>query len=184
MAYTFDGPSRLIILPPGTTTLDVQDMYSRWKEWTIAGAGANLGYAQAMRAVGGDTTTGSNTISNYFYLMNGWKVRPQEANHTLTVNGTLLDEEEKSDPFANTIGVWRVRIVQIIPLQAETITVSGAGGGGGGLTAAQDALLVALAKIHGLVPGVPLVVGPASRVAGDLVQSITEDNGIVTVARE
>jgi hypothetical protein len=181
MAYTFDGNSRLIILPPGTTTLDVQDMYSRWKEWAVADSGVNLGYAQAMRVVGGDTTIGSNAISNYFYLMNGWKIRPQEANHTLTVTGTLIDEEE-SDPFANTIGVWRVRIVQIVPLQAETIAVSGSGSGG--LTTAQDALLTALAKIHGLVPGVPLVVGPASRVAGDLMQSITEDaNGVVTVAR-
>jgi len=182
MAYVFDGQSRLIILTPGTTTLDVQDMYSRWKDWASAGAGENLIYAQAMRVVGGDTTLGDNSIANYFYLMNGWKVRPQEASHVLTVDGTLL-EESGGDPFEDTIGTWRVRIVQIIPMQAETVAVDGAGAGGG-LAADERAVLFALAKIHGLIPGVPLIVNSSSRKAGDIIQTITETaEGVVTIER-
>lgn len=46
-----------------------------------------------------------------------------------------------------------------------------------------QALLAALAKLHALVPGVPLVVTPTSRTAGDVSQTITESAGTVTVAR-
>ena len=38
MGYVFDGISKIISLTSGTTTLDVRDVYSRWKEWiTISG---------------------------------------------------------------------------------------------------------------------------------------------------
>lgn len=178
MSYTFDGPNKLVILPPGTVSLGVGDMYSRWKEWVALGD--NLKYRQALRVVGGDPTVGANTISSYFFLMNGWRVRPQEANHILTVKGTLLDEDG-SDPFAATIGLWRVRIVQVVPLLAETIMVST--GGTAGLTTEQAAMLSALAKIHGLIPGTPLVVSSTTRVAGDISQTIVEQGGLVTVSR-
>lgn len=46
-----------------------------------------------------------------------------------------------------------------------------------------QALLAALAKLHALIPGVPLVVTPTSRTAGDVSQIITESAGTVTVAR-
>lgn len=146
MSYTFDGPNKLIILAPGAVTLDVKDMYSRWKEWVALSD--NTKYTQALRVVGGDPTVGANSISNYFFIMNAWRVRPQEASHVLTVTGTLIDEEGE-DPFTNTIGTWRVRIVQIIPLQAETIAVEG-GGGGSAPTTAQivSALLNAPAESY------------------------------------
>lgn len=127
MSFTFDGPNRLIILSPGVTTLGVQDMYSHWKEWVAANYGANMVFPQALRVVGGDATVGDNVVSSYFFLMNGWRVRPQEANHVLTVTGTLIDDAG-GDPFADTVGIWRVRIVQVVPLLAETITVYSGGG--------------------------------------------------------
>lgn len=123
MAYTFDGPNRLIILSSGTTVLDVQDMYSRWKDWVITGD--NSKYLPFFDVVGGNVTVGSNQISNYFFLLGSAKVRPQEANHTLRVDGILIDALG-GDPFTDTIGTFRVRIVQVVPLQAEAIAVSGA----------------------------------------------------------
>jgi len=147
-AYTFDGANRVIILGAGVVALNVQDLYSRWKEWAVDGE--NLIYAQAMRVVGGDPTVGNNVIANYFFLMNGWRVRPQEAHHVLNVTGILL-EDEGADPFVNTLGAWRVRIVQTIPLQAEAILVAtGGGGGASGPTAGQiaDAVLNAPAASH------------------------------------
>lgn len=122
--YTFDGANKLIILQSGS--LDVQDMYSRWKEWVAAGT--NMKFLQALRVVGGDETVLGNTIANYFFLVNGWKIRPMEANHTLNVEGILL-VEGGGDPFANTVGIFRVRIVQVIPLQAEGVATSGGGSG-------------------------------------------------------
>ncbi len=139
MGYTFDGANKLVILDAGVTTLDVKDMYSRWKEWVALSD--NMKFMQAFRVVGGDPTVGANTISNYFFLMNQWRIRPQEASHVLTVDGTLI-EEAGDDPFADTVGIWRVRIVQVIPLRAETIVIDGDGGGG---TAAPTAAQVATA---------------------------------------
>lgn len=120
MSYTFDGASRRIILSSGVTALDVKDCYSRWKEWVATSD--NSKYLPAFEVVGGNPTVGSNTISSYFFLLNGWKIRPQEASHTLEVSGILITEDN-SDPFVDTIGNYRVRIVQIVPLQAETISV-------------------------------------------------------------
>ncbi|MFT7722256.1 MAG: hypothetical protein QM788_05435 [Roseateles sp.] len=40
-----------------------------------------------------------------------------------------------------------------------------------------------LAKVHGLVPGQPLMVSKTSRTAGDLAQTISDDGATVTVAR-
>lgn len=174
MAYTFDGPNRLIILSAGTTTLDVADMYSRWKEWVAIGD--NSKYLPFFDVVGGNPTVGSNQISSYFFLLNGARIRPQEASHTLTVDGILITENG-GDAFADTLGNYRVRIVQVVPLQAETIAT------GSGLSTEQAAMLAALAQIHGLVSGVPLVVTATSRSAGDVAQTITDDNGTVTVTR-
>lgn len=181
MAYAFDGANRLIILTPGTVTLDVQDMYSRWKDWATGSNGQNLAYGQAMRVVGGDETVADNRIANYFYLMNGWKIRPQEASHVLNVDGTLI-EETGGDPFQDTVGNWRVRIVQVIPMQAEAI-VTGEGSGTGGLRDDERSLLFDLARIHGLIPGIPLVVTQNSRTAGGVSQTITESQGTVTIQR-
>lgn len=56
-------------------------------------------------------------------------------------------------------------------------------------TAVRDELqaellrIVELAKVHGLVVGTDLVVSATSRTAGDVVQSISEDAGTVTVTR-
>lgn len=120
MSYTFDGASKLIILDSGVTTLDVKDCYSRWKEWVATSD--NSKFLPAFDVVGGNPTVGANSIASYFFLLNGWRVRPHEAHHTLTVDGILI-VDGGGDPFADTVGNYRVRIVQIVPMQAEQITV-------------------------------------------------------------
>jgi hypothetical protein len=57
-----------------------------------------------------------------------------------------------------------------------------------GKTAAEtlvenNEMLLALSKIHGLVIGTPLVVEATQRTAGDIEQTISESNGVVTVER-
>lgn len=116
--------------------LDVKDCYSRWKEWALIGD--NIKYGAFFDVVGGNPTVGQNAISSYFFLKDGVKIRPQEANHTLTVTG-ILYADDASDPFTDTIGNWRVRVVQVTPLQAEAIFVNTGGGGGGGYTPVQIA---------------------------------------------
>lgn len=146
MSVTFDGPNKLIIADAGTTYLNVAvDIYSAWKIW--AAQDENIKYEQAMRVVGGDPTVGGNRISGYFFLMNGWRIRPQEANHYLVVDGILL-VDGGGDPFVNTLGTYNVRINQITPLQAEAILVET---GVSGLTAEESNQLLSL----GSVPSAP-----------------------------
>ena len=118
MAYEFYPIERIIQLTPGTVELNVTDMYSRWKDWTAQSD--NSKWLNAFEVIGGDPTIGGNRISPYYFLTNGWRVRPQEANHTLQVGGILL-VQGGGDPYLSTIGTFNVRITAIVPLEAEFI---------------------------------------------------------------
>jgi hypothetical protein len=135
MAYTFDGLTRTITLTSGTTTLEVPDLYSRWKDWVLISD--NSKWPEAFSSVGGDPIDpGSGTsVPPYIFLQNDWKVRPQEANHTLNVIDGILLVEGGGDPFLNTLGSFVVRVNYQQPVQAITVAT----GGGGGLTQSQVA---------------------------------------------
>lgn len=109
--YTFDGANRLIVLEAGTTLLDPQDLYSRWKEWVMTGDNAK--WAMAMRPTGGDQITPNETVSPYIFLENGWKIRPSEASHKLTVSGNLFTSDQ-SNVFVPTIGNYKVEIHLVV----------------------------------------------------------------------
>lgn len=135
MPVTFDGPNKLIILPTAVYTIDVkEDLYEPWKEWVLLND--NSKYLQAFSAVGGDPIGGANIIFPYFFLINGWKIRPHEANHVLTVTGAVLTDVDGVSPFIPTIGAYNVEIIRSVPVRAEMI-VSGSG------VTAQDKLDIA-----------------------------------------
>lgn len=77
MAYTFVGIEKRIyidppVAPATSLDIDVQDLYSRWKDWTLEGT--NLQWEAAFRTFGGDTTIQGQTAPKYFFLTNGWRV--------------------------------------------------------------------------------------------------------------
>lgn len=109
MGYTFDGPNKLIILTTGTTAITMVDAYSRWKDWVLLSD--NSKYLEAFSVIGGDPLPGGSFLGLTFFLENGWKIRPQEANHSLTVTGNLYDRAGGS-PFVSTVGSYNVRIEQ------------------------------------------------------------------------
>lgn len=134
MGYSFDGVNKIITLTAGTTTLDVRYMYSRWKDWmAILGAG----YLSAFQVVGGDPidAVAGVYVTSYFFLTNGWRVRPQEANHKLNVVNGILLTQEGADPFIATLGLYNVLVLYSQPIRTETVST----GGGGGVTPAQVA---------------------------------------------
>jgi hypothetical protein len=137
---TFDGANKLIICDTGTVSLSVKVMYSMWKEWMLISD--NSKYTQAFRVVGGDPTVGNNIITPYFFMLNGWKIRPQEANHTLQVDGILLTDDS-SDAFTDTLGTWRIGINQIVPIYTESVLMET---GVSGLTAEERAKLLSLSN--------------------------------------
>jgi hypothetical protein len=123
--------------------MSVRDVWSRWVDWLAISD--NSKFLPAFDTVGGnDIDLASGTkIPIYAFLKNGWRIRPQEANHTLAVTDGILLVDGGGDPFADTIGNFRVRINYQQPVQA--ISFSTGSGGGGGLTQQQvrDALLLA-----------------------------------------
>lgn len=130
---TFDGGNKLIICNAGTTELNIKRLYSAWKEWVVISD--NSKYPVAFNVVGGESAVGNNIITPYFFLKNGWKIRPQEANHTLQVEGILIAD---GDPFTDTLGVFRVGIQSIVPIYTESVIFET----GSGVTA-QDKIDIA-----------------------------------------
>lgn len=108
MAYTFDGSTKRITLSAGTVTLDLVDMHARWKDWMLAG---NASCLPAFKAVGGDIPA----IPLYLFIMNGWRVVPQSADHTLTVINGVFEVEGGGDPFVDPAGSFKIRINREAP---------------------------------------------------------------------
>jgi hypothetical protein len=129
MAISFDGPTKTMTLSTGTTSLNVLDLWSRWVDWFLTSD--NSKYLPAFQQVGGDDidTVAGTSIPIYAFLMNGWKLKPQEANHTLSVSGGILLVNGGGDPFVNTSGAYTVRINYQQPVQAITVSTSGSTGG-------------------------------------------------------
>jgi hypothetical protein len=131
----------MIIATTGTTQISVADVYSRWKDWVISG---NAHFLEAFSPVGGESIDVSQgtSIPLYAFLVNGWRLRPQEASHTLNVVGGVILVSGGGDPFASTLGNWLIKINYQQPVQA--IGVSGSSSGG--LTTAQDQRLERIEK--------------------------------------
>jgi hypothetical protein len=142
MALIFDGATKIITLTPGTTTVSVRRLWSDWVDWFLTGD--NSKYLPAFKSVGGDDIdpTQGTKIPIYSFLVNGWKLKPQEANHTLTINDGILLVNGGGDPFLNTTGAYTVRINYQQPVQA----ISFATGGGTGLTLSEIEASAILAK--------------------------------------
>lgn len=125
MGYIFDGVNRIIHLTEGTTELDLKDLYSRWKDWVHSGEGAK--FLHAFVVVGGEPVdeTRQIYITSYFFLVNGWRIRPQEADHRLkVVNGVILTDIGDS-PFIPTEGNYNVLVEYSQPVKTETTKESG-----------------------------------------------------------
>jgi len=106
---TFDGDNRLIIVNFGETTLDAKvDLYSDWKEWVLTSN--NSKYPIAFIAVGGDTISSGAYLGTTYFLENGWRIRPYEGSHQLTITGNVYTREEGGQPVIPTVGNYQVLI--------------------------------------------------------------------------
>lgn len=89
---TFDGPGKIIDIgyDAPTTTVTALDIYSRWKDWVLAG---NAQYAEAFDlSVGGNDLGGGAALDGYLFLRNdlGWRIRPADQDHVLVITGQLF----------------------------------------------------------------------------------------------
>ena len=147
MTITFDPTNKRIILD--SADVDVQDIYSRWKEWVQLSD--NSKYSQAFSVVGGDELGGGLFVASYFFLMNSWRIRPMEQDHTLILRGNV-SVLGGGVPVVRTIGNYNVSIQFTVPVQAQGIATSGSTGPSASEIAAavRVELAMEMAKIAGL----------------------------------
>lgn len=119
MAITFDSTNKRIVLD--STYVTVKDIYSRWKEWVLAG---NAEYLPAFRVVGGDPLGSGLFVASYFFLTNGWRIRPMEQDHNLEINGNI-GVDGGGNPIVPTLGTHNVIIQFTVPVAAQGISTSG-----------------------------------------------------------
>ena len=94
--FSYIGPDKEIVVGAGTSTLNIQKVYSIWKTWVLEG---NAQYLPAWRPVGGDDLGGDNRVAFYGFLANGWRVRLPAELQSLFVTGGILSTEELDNPF-------------------------------------------------------------------------------------
>ena len=127
---TFNGTNKIISIDSGITSINVQvDLYSDWKEWVLLSD--NSKYLAAFRSVCGYELQSNYYLAPTFFLLNGWRIRPAEENHTLVVNGNIFVDGSTDSPFISTIGNYRVMVNSTTSNVVNTIAT------GSGVTA-QD----------------------------------------------
>lgn len=111
---TFD-PANLLIIEIGTggdNTIDVVEMYSEWKEWVQVGN--NAGYPPALRYVGGDPISDVQNLGSTFFITNGWRFRPAEQDHRITLVGNLYTDPAGDSVFVPTLGDYTVLAEMVV----------------------------------------------------------------------
>ena len=123
MAIQFDPVNKRIILD--STYVTTNQFYSRWKEWVQTSDNAK--WPQALSVIRGDPLGGGLYVSSYFFLMNGWRIRPMESNHTLIIEGNIA-VYGGGVPVVNTLGNFNVSTQYTVPVQAQALETTGGGG--------------------------------------------------------
>ena len=95
-SFSFEGSIKEIVVGAATSQLNVQYVYSFWKQWISEG---NAQWLPAFRPVGGDALGGGNKVAFYGFLANGWRVRVPTGLDNLLVLGGILATDELDNPF-------------------------------------------------------------------------------------
>jgi hypothetical protein len=120
MAISFDGVNKRIVLD--STEFSAAYLWSRWVEWF--NLSDNSKWPLAMRQVGGDSLGSGLLIPPYIFLLNGWRIRPMESNHTLLLTGNIFVEGGGS-PVVQTLGNYNVSTQYTVPVQAQGYATGG-----------------------------------------------------------
>ena len=121
MAITLNGSTKRIILD--SASVSAAQIWSAWVDWHEA----NQQWPLAFQLVGGSALGGGLFIPPYFFLLNGWRVRPMEASHNLTITGNLF-VDGGGVPVVGTLGTYQVNVNYTVPVQAQGIATSGSTG--------------------------------------------------------
>lgn len=123
MAIAVDPAAKRIILDSASVT--AQDIFRAWADWMLLSD--NTKYLPAFAATGGDDLGGGLSIPPYYFLLNGWRVRPMESSHNLTITGNLF-VDGGGVPVVATLGTYQVNVNYTVPVQAQGIATGGSSG--------------------------------------------------------
>ena len=116
--FVFDGQNRIISCDPGVTDFSVATLYSEWKRWFVSDP-ENAKWVPAFDlSVGGDDLGGNVFLGAYYFLLNGWKIRPDDVDHTLTIEGNLFPRPSTNGLFVTTLNPRNV----IITMRNSSLT--------------------------------------------------------------
>lgn len=121
MALGFDTARKHIVLD-----LPFVSAERIWSEW-VAWHANNRTWPLALRQTGRDAVGGGRYSPNYFFLMNGWRLRPMEANHDLEITGNIVPDGGGT-PVVRTLGPYQVNVGYVVPERAQGISTTGASG--------------------------------------------------------
>ena len=88
------------------------DLYSEWKEQVKLID--NMKHPPAFRTVGGDPISDTQNLGATFFLTNGWRIRPFEGDHTLTITGNLFTDPAGDLIVVPTLGDFTVLVTMIV----------------------------------------------------------------------
>jgi hypothetical protein len=123
---TFD-PIALIISEVGAgvdNALDWQDIYSEWKAWLLADV-ARLGYPAAFRYAGADPISETRSLGSTFFLLGGWRLRPAELSHRLTLVGNCYTDPAGYSVIVPTLGSYTVAVELATSNLIDTVATGG-----------------------------------------------------------
>lgn len=141
MAFDINGATKLITLDSASVT--AAEIWSRWVDWHPA----NTEWPLAFTLVGGVALGGGLFIPPYFFLMNGWRVRPMNSDHSLTITGNLF-VDGGGIPVVATASVHQVNVNYTVPVQAQGIATSGSTGPSAADIAAAILAAASITPIH------------------------------------
>lgn len=136
MSVTFNGISKIIKIDQGVTSISIQDVYSRWKEWIILSD--NIKYLPAFRYVGGDPTVNGQRLGTTFFMVNGWKIEPFSGDHVLVVDGNIFSDDS-TNVFVKPSGNYNILITNQFSNLSTVVETSTGGGSGSNVSASAIA---------------------------------------------
>ncbi len=122
---TFDPDTLRIteIAVVGNNELNVQEVYSEWKQWCLDDP-TRLAYPAAFRYVGADPISETQNLGTTYFLTNGWRIRPAEANHRLKLNGNLYTDPAGESPVVGTLGSFAVVVEYSVSNLVDSVLVN------------------------------------------------------------
>ena len=124
---TFDGIARTITVNPGVSAINIQiDIYSDWKEWLRMETAGDLTirkdtaqFTQALRAIGGDPTTGGEAAGDIYFLINNWQII---LNERVTFTGAIFSDNFTTPFIVNPGGGVESIVSSLVTRIIPTLT--------------------------------------------------------------